>query len=45
MIGLATVLASDFDVVGRKKTEQIDSILVYLRYRRVPKKLTREMCA
>ena len=43
VIGLATVLATDFDVVGRKKTEQLDSLMVYLRYRRVPNKLKNEI--
>ena len=36
LIGLATVTATDFDVIGRKKAEQIDSVLLYLQYRRVP---------
>ena len=36
LVGMATVSVGDFDVMGRKRQEQIDAILMYLRYRRVP---------
>ena len=36
VIGQVTLCVSDLDAIGRKKTEQVDAVLLYLRYRGVP---------
>ena len=35
--------AQDLDAIGRKKTEQVDAVLLYLRYRGVPSDVRREI--
>ena len=43
VIGMAGSMVEQIDQIGRKKTEQIDSLLVYLQYRRVPKDIRSEV--
>jgi len=43
VIGQVTLVASDLDAIGRKKTEQVDAVLLYLRYRGVPGDVSKEI--
>ena len=43
VIGQVTLVAQDVDAIGRKKTEQVDAVLLYLRYRGVPADVREEI--
>ena len=43
VIGQVTLAAQDLNAIGRKKTEQVDAVLLYLRYRGVPADVRREI--
>ena len=43
VIGMAGSMVEQIDLIGRKKTEQIESLLVYLQYRKVPKDIRSEV--
>ena len=43
VVGQVTLAAQQLDALGRKRTEQVDAVLLYLRYRDVPADVRREI--